>query len=404
MTGQGVGPNNDLTVRRCMLKQSPSTPVSFMISSLETSARPRILLVGNYRPDRQSSMERYADMLRKGLEARGFDVGFIRPEKVIGGGVEGGALRKWLGYVDKYLIFPWRLRRAARGYERVHICDHSNAMYLPSVGRRASITCHDLIAVNAALGRYPGHPVGVAGRVLQRWVLRHLQSATRIVSVSTKTEMDLRALGCPGESRVIGNCLNFDFHRVGAEDIAAAKARCGLATDEAYLVHVGGNQWYKNRIGVVKIFAELLKTERFSTTRLVMVGKSWPRALQDLVEELGLGEKVIRCTGASNEDVRALYSGADALLFPSLEEGYGWPVLEAQSCGCLVITSDRPPLTEVAGEAAVFVDPEDPAAAARAIAEATPRFDDLRARGPANAARYDVQTIMDAYARYLLED
>jgi len=374
-----------------------------MTSSPDKPVRPTILLVGNYGPDRQMSMERYADMLRDGLKARGFHVLLVRPEKIVGGGVDDGGLGKWLGYVDKYLLFPWRLRRLAGGHDKVHICDHSNAMYLPWVGRQASITCHDLIAVNAALGRYPGHPVGFAGRILQGWILKNLRRATRVVSVSTKTQQDLQAFGWTGDGRVIGNCLNFDFHRVGAEDVTATKARYGLAADEPYLVHVGGNQWYKNRAGVVKIFAELLKSKRFQATRLVLAGKPWPQDLQRLVEDLGLGDKVIACIGASNEDIRALYSGAEALLFPSLEEGYGWPVLEAQSCGCPVIASDRAPLTEVAGHAAVFVDPEDCVGAARAIVEAAPSFANLGVQGPANAARFDVQVIMDAYAWFLME-
>ncbi len=362
---------------------------------------PRLLLVGNYAPDRQMSMERYAVMLRDGLAARGFEVDLIRPGRVIGGGVDDGGLAKWLGYIDKYLIFPWRLRAEARKYDQVHISDHSNAVYLPAAGPRASITCHDLIAIDSARGRYPGHPVGAAGRVLQRWIASNLVKAARVVSVSTKTDEDLRALGWRREGRVIGNCLNFDFHPVGSEEVAAAKAKIGLATGDAYLIHVGGNQWYKNRLGVVAIYAELLKTPRFAATRLVMAGKPWPDDLRQAVQALGLADRVVACQGASDEDIRALYTGAEALLFPSLEEGYGWPVLEAQCCGCPVITSNRAPMTEVAGAAAVLIDPEDPAGAARAIADAADRFEMLRAAGLENAKRYDREAIMDAYAAFL---
>ena len=365
------------------------------------TTRPRILLVGNYPPDRQLSMERYTDMLHAGLADRGFDVDVIRPARVIGAGVDDGLIGKWLGYVDKCLLFPLRLRRAARAYDAVHICDHSNAVYLPHAGPQVSITCHDLIAVKAALGLYPGHSVGVAGRVLQRWILQRLRAAARVACVSTRTLEDLRALGWSGHGVVIGNGLNYDFHRVGAAEIAAVKARWGLATDAAFLVHVGGNQWYKNRIGVVKIFAELAKTARFSTARLVMVGKPWPPELHRTVDDLGLRDAIIACVGATNDDVRALYSGADALLFPSLEEGFGWPILEAQSCGCPVITSDRAPMNEVAGDAAIFIDPQDSVAAAKTITEAAPTLDDLRTRGLENARRYDRETIMDAYVRFL---
>jgi len=363
--------------------------------------RPRILLVGDYPPDRQISMQRYAEMLRDGLKARGFDLDLIQPPRVFGGGVEDGFIAKWLGYVDKYLLFPLRLNRVSRAFDRVHICDHSNAVYLPFVGPNASITCHDLIAVNAAMGRYPARKVGQSGRLLQRWILRSLRRAGRAVNVSAKTASDLRALGWSGEDVVIGNCLNYDFHRVSADEIARAKAKWGLAADQSYFIHVGGNQWYKNRIGVVNIYAELALREPFSAARLVMIGKPWSPALRKLVRDLGLEGRIIEGLGASSEDIRALYSGSTALLFPSLEEGFGWPVLEAQTCGCPVITSARSPMLEVAGEAAVFIDPEDPVAAANAIVEAAPRFGALATEGLRNARRFDRDLIMNQYADFL---
>jgi glycosyltransferase involved in cell wall biosynthesis len=67
------------------------------------------------------------------------------------------------------------------------------------------------------------------------------------------------------------------------------------------------------------------------------------------------------------EQLRALYTGAPALLFPSLEEGFGWLILEAQACGCPVITIARPPMTEAAGGAAILINPEEVAGAAAEI-------------------------------------
>ena len=77
---------------------------------------------------------------------------------------------------------------------------------------------------------------------------------------------------------------------------------------------------------------------------------------------------VIEVVEPSDEDLRSLYSGAAALLFPSLYEGFGWPLIEAQSCGCPVITSNRSPMTEVAGSAALYIDPANESAAAALIA------------------------------------
>ena len=81
----------------------------------------------------------------------------------------------------------------------------------------------------------------------------------------------------------------------------------------------------------------------------------------------GLRDRVIELTNITNEDLRALYSKATALLFPSLREGFGWPIIEAQACGCPVFTSDRVPMTEVGGDAAIYLDPTDPRPAPRLL-------------------------------------
>ncbi len=81
----------------------------------------------------------------------------------------------------------------------------------------------------------------------------------------------------------------------------------------------------------------------------------------------GLGDSVFELHDVAEEDLRALYSRAEALLFPSFEAGYGWPVAEAQACGCPVGTSNRAPMTEVGGEAATYFDPLDPESAVTAV-------------------------------------
>ena len=121
----------------------------------------RILLVGNYPPDRQESMQRFADVFLRGLPPVGVKVELIRPEIVWNRRAGSPGIAKWLGYADKYLAFPKRLRRhiAASRPDVVHVCDHSNSMYLRSApaGRRL-ITCHDLLAVRSALGEIPQNP------------------------------------------------------------------------------------------------------------------------------------------------------------------------------------------------------------------------------------------------------
>jgi glycosyltransferase involved in cell wall biosynthesis len=92
-----------------------------------------------------------------------------------------------------------------------------------------------------------------------------------------------------------------------------------------------------------------------------------------------------------------LYSGALAFLFPSLQEGFGWPILEAQACNCLVITSNRAPMTEVAGEGAILINPEDEVAAAQTIAANFAEAEAIRQAARENLKRFTTDRAMDRY-------
>src|SRR6185437_13088426 len=106
---------------------------------------------------------------------------------------------------------------------------------------------------------------------------------------------------------------------------------------------------------------------------------------------------VVECVDLSDVELRALYTGALALLFPSLEEGFGWPILEAQACGCPVITSDRSPMMDIAGNAAIFIDPKNAAGAAAAIASRMGDLNALREAGLANVHAYSPEKMADRW-------
>src|SRR5829696_5329384 len=104
----------------------------------------KILLVANFIPDRQRSMQRFARMLRDGLRARGHEVRVVRPRLWLSRKLKRKSFagsetslenfqRKWLAYIDKFILFPRTLRCAAQWADIVHICDHSNAMYVGHV-------------------------------------------------------------------------------------------------------------------------------------------------------------------------------------------------------------------------------------------------------------------------------
>jgi glycosyltransferase involved in cell wall biosynthesis len=366
----------------------------------------RILLVGNYALDHQASMLRYAEMLRLQMTLRGHQVELIQPRTILGDLAAQPFLRKWLGYIDKYVFFPIELRSRAKGFDLVHVCDHSNSMYLAHVGDRpASITCHDLLAIKAARGHYSGQKRSLTGKMQQRWILKHLAGARDVVCDSANTACELAVLsgGAAQRVMVIPIPLSSNCSPATDESILHMRKGLGLAADERYLIHVGGDKWYKNRPGLLRIFGLLLERLDGGSApplRLVMVGRPFTKMPRDTVA-LNLPEgSVIEVVSPSDEELWVLYSGATALLFPSLHEGFGWPLIEAQRCGCPVITSNRPPMTEVAGPAALYIDPEDETAAAARIAADLDQLALLREAGLRNAKRFDPAAIIPAYEEF----
>lgn len=363
----------------------------------------RIALVSNYIPDNSPSMLLYPEMLRRLLVRCGHTVEVVHPPAVFGRWpVFRGEAAKWVGYLDKYLLAPPWLRWKIRKADLVHVCDHSNSMYLRCAGRKPKvITCHDLIAIRAARHAYPGITVRTTGRVLQRWISAGLLRAPQVICVSRKTEADLLSLGPSSglRSRVVYSPLNRNFAPAGRREVEAALARLRLDKDTAYLFHVSGNGFYKNRPGVMKIFAALRKRPAWGGLKLVMAGAAWTPELQVLCSSLHLEEAAVDAGRVTDDDLRALYTGAQALLFPSREEGFGWPILEAQACGCAVITSNRPPMTEVAREGAIFIDPEDAEASAATIVAEWPRLSEWRERGFRNLERFAEDDVAATYCR-----
>ena len=375
----------------------------------------RVVLVSNYVADEQRSMQRFGDMLQHELTQEGVDVQTWRPPALVGGLAPAHGVGKWLGYVDKFVLYPSRLRngarRAASAPTVVHVCDHSNALYVPWLRRIPHVvTCHDLIAVRRALGEFEGERTRWSGRRLQQMIRAGLRQADRIVCDSDATRRDVQRLVHPGEYAVIPPGLSPIFVRVPQDEALASlrplrPAACDPAAWDRviagpYLLHVGGNQWYKNRAGLVDTYRALL--ERMpAAPPLVVVGKPLPREIADAIAASSLQGRVIALDGISDRELAAVYSRAALLLFPSLAEGFGWPVLEAMACGCRVVTSNRAPMTEVGGDAATYCDPENPKGVAEVV-EAVLHEPDTERRtrvneGLSRAGRFSSRAMARAY-------
>lgn len=175
-----------------------------------------------------------------------------------------------------------------------------------------------------------------------------------------------------------------------------------------YILYVGALESRKNLPRLLEAYAQL---RQWSTKwRLVIVGaRKWKFSpIFETVQRLGLEPHVTFTGYVADEHLPALYAGADLFAFPSLYEGFGLPVLEAMACGTPVVTSNTSSLPEVAGDAAILVDPNSVgqiAEAMRSVLSQPTLAAELIEKGPARSGLFTwertAQETIDVYRQAL---
>ena len=183
---------------------------------------------------------------------------------------------------------------------------------------------------------------------------RNLCCSHRIVSISEATKRDLtRLLGIPPE-KILVVYLGLDHTLFNLENAAKPmNNRYGAIGD--YFLYVGDPEWQKNLRGVLEAFSGIL-----DHVKLVIAGKLAPHdiKLKQWLVETNTLNRVVLPGYVPDDDLPCLYGHAVGFVLTSRYEGFGLPVAEAMVCGCPVITSHNSSLPEVAGNAAIYIDPE----------------------------------------------
>jgi glycosyltransferase involved in cell wall biosynthesis len=237
--------------------------------------------------------------------------------------------------------------------------------------RRCVVTVHDL-----GYHHYPeAHTV--FQNIYLRWSTRYnARAASRVVADSEATQRDLMHCYRIPEERIHVVYPGRDESLAPiVEPAALSRVRVRYGLSDSYLLYVGTLHPRKNLVRLVQAFAVLLRSSfsipepLSSGLQLVLAGqKGWLYdELFAQVRELGLAERVVLTGYVPDADLPALLSGALAFVFPSLYEGFGLPVLEAMACATPVVCSNVSSLPEVAGDAALLVDPLDTESLAEAM-------------------------------------
>lgn len=360
------------------------------------------------------SMMRFTSYLSIGMQARKHEVQVWSPRAFFFKLPLPQFVKKWMGYIDQYILFKfWVLKEIKKcpSDTLFVFTDQALGPWIPWIGDRPHVIhCHDFLAQRSALGQIEENTTKWAGRQYQAYIRRGYQQGKNFVSVSKKTQADLHQflLRPPSISEVVYNGLNQAFL---PGDFGGARILLGLKTGidltDGYILHIGGNQWYKNRTGVIEIY-NAFRLENESTLPLLLIGQHPSSNLLEAYRNSLYKNDIHFLDNIGDELLKVAYIGAALFIFPSLAEGFGWPIAEAMAAGCLVITTGEDPMKEVAGNAGFFI-PRKPhnkdeiqlwACEAGRVIDAVVKLSvDERSeevkRGIENSKRFDANTTLD---------
>ncbi len=297
---------------------------------------------------------------------------------------------------SRFIGYPRAARRLRA--DAFHLIDQSYGHLVAALpAERVLATCHDLVPIRAGLPG-AGFTVPRVTRARCGFSARWLRRAAHVACVSEATRADvIELLGVdPQRTSVVPNGLARSFRPLAEDE--RGRVRAGLDSEARLLLHVSSGAVYKNVEGTLEVLARLRASE--PRTLLLRAGAPLTEEQRALAEHLGVLPAVRELGRVSDQRLVELYNAADAMLFPSHWEGFGWPALEALACGTPTVVSDCAPLRETVGGAALAAPAGDAGALAAAVLElwSSPALrGSLRERGlqraaefswPATAARY----------------
>ncbi|PRD45762.1 glycosyltransferase family 1 protein [Phyllobacterium phragmitis] len=348
----------------------------------------------NLVPER-TGIGRYLFEMCRHLASRGDELFLYLPEKPI------SALPQWPGTAVRIGNYPGGVMRMIWGQTalpRLASKDevdvfwgpaHRLPRFLdPNIPR--VVTIHDLVWVHAA--ETMRLRTWLAERVLMKPAL---ESADRIVADSGATADALKMLfpRCAGKTSIIYPGLSA-IGQGASKDVLKEHH-----IDRSYVLFVGTHEPRKNLPNLLEAYARLPEEIRRKLLLVIAGGQGWRLGdLRQHIARLGI-EPFVRLTGyVSDDELAGLYANARFLAMPSFYEGFGFPIIEANAAGIPVLTSNSSSMPEVAGDAALLVDPADVQSMAGGLARLAgddALYEKLSAKARANAARFSWEKSAD---------
>ena len=288
--------------------------------------------------------------------------------------------RRKLRTLSEHVYSPLRLPLSGIDVFSTGIAPFLNMSWSPVIHLKTmhAFTAPDSVAPLTRLYRRLGYP-------------RSVKAAEAIIinSESLRAEVKKHLDVDESKLKLIYEAVDHELFQPG--DISEARARvAAYGVTRPFVLFVSSMWPYKNADGLLRAFARA--RAELGDRQLVIVGpirdEKYGATLHALVDELGLADDVVWVGGVPLAETVQFYRAADVFVYPSFNETFGLPILEAMASGCPVVTSGTSAMPETAGGAAALADPADPASIARAMLEALGSQDRLRTAGLRRASQF----------------
>ncbi len=217
------------------------------------------------------------------------------------------------------------------------------------------VVVHDMAYFDRKLGAYP-----LLDTIYMRSLIpQSIRRAKGVFAVSEHTKKDIiHYTGCAEDKiAVTYEAANKVYQPITDRDFLQNVSR-KYQLPEQFILYVGSLSPRKNTPTLLWAFARV--KDKIPHSLVITASKSWKdRKVYDLINQLGLQSRLVKLGYVEADDMPALYNMASVYIYPSVYEGFGLPVLEAMQCGCPVIASNITSIPEVAGDAAILVEPLD---------------------------------------------
>ena len=222
------------------------------------------------------------------------------------------------------------------------------------------LTVHDLVHE-----KFPNYFGGLINKVYLFNKSKTIIAADKIIAISEQTKKDLIETYKIDASKiaVIHHGLSDDFRSLSESDKSEFKARYQIT--KPYFLFVGNRELYKNFIFLLETFSGWSLKNSYDL--YCIGGGDFNRTENDLMAMLGLKDSVKLFQGVSEKDLIGFYNSSNGLIYPSLYEGFGFPLLEAMACGVPALVSDIDIFREVGGGGPLYFSPADKASLIKAL-------------------------------------